>query len=115
MSSRAPASDRSLGTLLEQRNCHCLTRISRISQIEPVALLTSVLGWTVSLLKGYDLGQPLASRGRSSRKRRSYGAETPAVDATGSLREYREFRVGQWQLRCSNSVPSERSDDGRNP
>jgi hypothetical protein len=47
----------SLGTLLEQRNCHYQARITRISPIEPMALLPSVLGWTVFLLKGYDLGQ----------------------------------------------------------
>ena len=43
--------------LVEQRNCHCLTRIAPITRIEPVALPASVLGWTVSLFKGNDLGQ----------------------------------------------------------
>jgi hypothetical protein len=55
-----------LGTLLKQRNCHGLTRIARISRIEPVALRASIVGWTSSLLKGNDLGRLLllASRGR---------------------------------------------------
>jgi hypothetical protein len=32
----------------ERRNCHCLTQITPIAQIEPVALLASILGWTIS-------------------------------------------------------------------
>ena len=69
----------------ERRNCHCLTQITPIAQIEPVALLASILGWIIHFLERNDLGELLASRGRLAEKTEILRGETPAADGTGFI------------------------------
>ena len=82
------------GTLLERRNCDCLTRISRITRTRTDGITGEHLGLDNLSFDRNDLGRLLASRGRSPRKTEIVQAETPAVDATGaSPRNPRNLRL----------------------
>src|SRR5688572_204926 len=91
-------------------------------------LLASVLGWTLYLLKEYDLGKPLASRGRSSRKRRSYGPRrqplmppvrsaksAKSASGSGSSAVHQDSETSPPRARAAAAPPGSRSPSAARP